>query len=114
EIARQEEEIERRARAYRGGRPPVELDGKTAVVVDDGLATGGTAVAAVRWARRAGASRVVLAIPVAPREAIAKLSKEVDEVVCLATPEPFYAVGQWYASFPQTSDQEVVELLETT
>ena len=111
EIARQEEEIERRARAYRGGRPPIDLGAKTAVVVDDGLATGGTAVAAVRWAAGAGANRVVLAVPVAPREAIAKLSKEADEVVCLATPEPFYAVGQWYASFPQTSDQEVVELL---
>jgi len=114
EIARQEEEIERRAHAYRGGRAPVDLGGKTAVVVDDGLATGGTAVAAVRWAKREGARRVVLAVPVAPREAIVKLSKEADEVVCLATPEPFYAVGQWYASFPQTSDEEVVELLDTS
>jgi predicted phosphoribosyltransferase len=112
EIAAQEEEIRRRTEAYRGGRPPVSLAGKVAVVVDDGVATGGTAVAAVRWARVAGASRVILAIPVAPREAVARLSKEADEVVVVATPEPFFAVGQWYGRFPQTSDREVVELLE--
>jgi predicted phosphoribosyltransferase len=112
EIAAQEEEIRRRTEAYRGGRPPVSLAGKVAVVVDDGVATGGTAVAAVRWARVAGASRVILAIPVAPREAVVRLSKEADEVVVVATPEPFFAVGQWYGRFPQTSDREVVELLE--
>lgn len=112
EIAAQEEEIRRRTDAYRGGRPPVSLAGTVAVVVDDGVATGGTAVAAARWARTAGASRVILAIPVAPREAVARLSKEADEVVVVATPEPFFAVGQWYARFPQTSDREVVELLE--
>ena len=112
EIAKQEEEIERRAAAYRKGRPPVDLEGKTAVIVDDGLATGGTAVAAVRWARRSGAERVVLAVPVAPSEAVAKLSEEADEVVVLATPEPFYAVGQWYGEFTQTRDGDVVRLLE--
>jgi putative phosphoribosyl transferase len=112
EIGIQEGEIRRRTEAYRRGRPPVELRNRVAVVVDDGVATGGTAVAALRWARAEGASRVVLAIPVAPREAVARLSKEADEVVCLATPEPFFAVGQWYERFPQTSDQEVVELLE--
>ncbi len=112
EIAAQEEEIGRRTEAYRKGRPPVEVVGRVAVVVDDGVATGGTAVAAVRWAKAAGASRVILAIPVAPREAVARLSKEADEMVCLATPEPFFAVGQWYGRFPQTSDREVVELLE--
>lgn len=112
EIAAQEEEIRRRTEAYRGGRPPVSVAGKVAVVVDDGVATGGTAVAAVRWARAAGASRVILAVPVAPREAVVRLSKEADEVVVVATPEPFFAVGQWYGRFPQTSDREVVELLE--
>jgi putative phosphoribosyl transferase len=112
EIGIQEEEIRRRTEAYRRGRAPVELRDRVAIVVDDGVATGGTAVAALRWARAEGASRVVLAIPVAPREAVARLSKEADEVVCLATPEPFFAVGQWYEQFPQTSDQEVVELLE--
>jgi len=112
EIAVQEEEIRRRTEAYRGGRPPTELAGRVAVVVDDGVATGGTAAAALRWARAQGATRVVLAVPVAPREAVARLSKEADEVVCLATPEPFFAVGQWYERFAQTSDQEVVDLLE--
>jgi putative phosphoribosyl transferase len=112
EISAQEEEIHRRTEAYRGGRPPVDVRGKVAVVVDDGVATGGTAAAAVRWAKAQGATRVVLAIPVAPREALLRLSKEADEVVCLGTPEPFFAVGQWYERFPQTSDREVVELLE--
>jgi predicted phosphoribosyltransferase len=111
EIAAQQGEIRRRGQAYRGGRPEVELAGTTAVVVDDGVATGGTAVAAVRWARSRGPKRVVLAVPVAPAEAAAMLRKEADEVRVLTTPEPFYAVGQWYDSFPQVSDEEVVELL---
>lgn len=112
EIHAQEEEINRRTEAYRRGRPAVELDGKTAVIVDDGIATGGTAIAAVRWAKVEGAGRVILAVPVAPREAVTKLSKEADEVVSLATPEPFFAVGQWFGDFPQTSDEEVIGLLE--
>ena len=112
EIAEQEEEIRRRAEAYRGGRPAVDVSGRVAVVVDDGVATGGTAAAALRWARGQDAARVVLAIPVAPAEAVKRLSQDADEVVCLDTPEPFMAVGQWYASFPQTTDQEVVSLLD--
>jgi putative phosphoribosyl transferase len=112
EIGAQEEEIRRRTAAYRKGRDAVTVTGKVAVVVDDGVATGGTAAAALRWARDRGASRVILAVPVAPREAVARLSKDADEVVCLAMPEPFFAVGQWYGSFPQTSDREVVALLE--
>jgi putative phosphoribosyl transferase len=111
EVAAQEEEIRRRTEAYRKGRDAVSVGGKLAVVVDDGVATGGTAAAALRWARARGASRVILAVPVAPREAIGRLSKEADEVVSLATPDPFLAVGQWYESFPQTSDREVVDLL---
>jgi putative phosphoribosyl transferase len=112
EIRSQEDEIRRRTEAYRRGRAQADLEGKTAVVVDDGIATGGTAIAAVRWARVQGAGRVILSIPVAPREAVAKLSKEADEVVCLATPEPFFAVGQWYGDFPQTGDEQVIELLD--
>lgn len=112
EIAEQEEEIRRRQDAYRHGRPPEELAGKVAVVVDDGVATGGTAAAALRWAHSQGASRVVLATPVAPREATRRLRADADDVIVLDTPEPFFAVGQWYRDFPQTSDREVVALLE--
>jgi putative phosphoribosyl transferase len=112
EVAEQEEEIRRRAEAYRGGRPPTEIRGRVAVVVDDGVATGGTAAAALRWARSQGTARVVLAVPVAPREAVRRLAGECDEVVCLDTPEPFMAVGQWYLSFPQTSDDQVISLLD--
>jgi putative phosphoribosyl transferase len=114
EIAAQREEIARRAAAYRGGRPPVDLSGKVAVIVDDGVATGGTAVAALRWARAKRAKRVVLAVPVAPGEAARRLQAEVDEIHVLATPEPFFAVGQWYGSFPQVSDARVIELLSSS
>jgi putative phosphoribosyl transferase len=112
EIAEEEREIERRSEAYRRGRPAVDVKDKVAVVVDDGIATGGTATAAVRWAKAEGARRVILAVPVAPAEGVRNLSREADEVVCLETPEPFYAVGQWYQEFPQTSDEEVVHILE--
>lgn len=111
EIAAQREEIRRRSAVYRGNRPPVPVEGKVAVVVDDGVATGGTAVAALRWARARGARKVVLAVPVAPAEAVDRLREEADEVRATATPEPFYAVGQWYEWFPQVSDERVVELL---
>lgn len=111
EIVRQEEEIARRTEAYRGGRPEQDPEGRTAVLVDDGVATGGTAAAALRWVRARGARRVVLAVPVAPPEAVARLAEEADQVICLETPEPFHAVGQWYRRFPQVSDEEVVRLL---
>lgn len=111
EIAAQEAEIERRTAAYRGGRPPPDLRGITAVVVDDGVATGGTAIAAIRWARDRGAARVVLAVPVGSRESLRRLEGEADEVVCPLTPERFLAVGQWYRDFPQTPDERVVALL---
>jgi predicted phosphoribosyltransferase len=111
EIAAEEAETVRRLRAYRGDRPPLDLTGKTAIVVDDGVATGGTAVAALRWARAQGAERVVLAVPVAPPQTMQRLSHEADEVVALATPEPFFAVGEWYRVFDQTSDDEVLAAL---
>jgi putative phosphoribosyl transferase len=111
EIAAQEREIERRMAAYRAGRRPAEVAGKTAIVVDDGVATGGTAVAAIRWARAQGASTVVLAVPVAPGAALGRLGEQADEVVILAAPEPFFAVGEWYRRFDQVSDEEVVAAL---
>jgi putative phosphoribosyl transferase len=111
EIADQEREIERRVAAYREGRGPVDPGGRTAVVVDDGVATGGTAVAALRWARRAGAGEVILAVPVAPPQAMSMLEAEADRVVALALPEPFHAVGQWYRDFDQVADSEVVAVL---
>ena len=112
EIERQEAEITRRAEAYRRGRPPVDVAGKTAVIVDDGVATGGTAAAALRWARAQGADAVVLAVPVGAPESLRRLAPEADRIVVLAAPERFYAVGQWYRDFEQTSDEEVIRLLQ--
>lgn len=111
EIERQEREIERRQLVYRAGRPPVRVRDRTAIVVDDGVATGGTAVAALRWARREGAAKVVLAVPVAPARSLERLREEADEIVVLATPEPFVAVGEWYLRFDQTPDADVVAAL---
>ena len=111
EIAAQEAEIERRQHAYRQGRPPQPVDGRVAIVVDDGVATGSTAVAALRWAREQGAERVVLAVPVAPPQSLERLRAEADDVVVLETPSPFFAVGEWYRDFDQTSDRQVVDAL---
>lgn len=105
-------EMNRRLNEYRGGDDPLDLTGKTAVLVDDGLATGVTALAAVRAARAAHANRIVLAIPVCAPETAALIQEEVDELVCLEMPDPFIAVGAWYEHFAQTSDAQVIELLE--
>ncbi|HKA94619.1 MAG TPA: phosphoribosyltransferase [Acidimicrobiia bacterium] len=112
--ARERTEVEERAARLRGGRPAVPLAGRTVVIVDDGLATGGTARAAVRVARARGAERVLLAIPVAPPETVAALRADADDVVAVETPEPFFAIGGWYTDFSATSDSEVVELLRAT
>jgi putative phosphoribosyl transferase len=104
-------EIGRRERTYREDRGPQAMRGRPAIVVDDGIATGGTAVAALRWTRAQGPSRVVLAVPIAPPQTIERLSHEADDIVALATPTPFVAVGEWYERFDQTSDAEVVRLL---
>jgi len=111
EIEQQRREIERREALYRGGRPPLDLAGRTVIVVDDGVATGGTAAAALRWAGARGAAKVVLAVPVAPPDAVRRLARDCDQVISLATPSHFYAVGQWYDDFAQVPDERVVELL---
>ncbi|MGH4011848.1 MAG: phosphoribosyltransferase family protein [Pseudonocardiaceae bacterium] len=108
---RERAELTRRARRFRGARPRLTLASRTAVVVDDGVATGSTARAACQVARAQGAARVVLAVPVCSPDAVRTLRDEVDEMVCLETPPRFYAVGQWYADFQQTSDAEVMDLL---
>jgi putative phosphoribosyl transferase len=109
--ARERAEVEERAVRLRSGRPAVPLQGRTVVIVDDGLATGGTARAAVRVARARGAERVVLAVPVAPPDTVAVLRHDADDVIAVETPEPFFAIGGWYTDFSPTSEREVVELL---
>ncbi|MFJ8920143.1 phosphoribosyltransferase family protein [Streptomyces sp. NPDC102415] len=107
----EEAELLRRAQTYREGRPRLPLEGRAVVVVDDGVATGATARAACQVVRAQGASHVVLAVPVASPDVAAGLREDVDEVVCLSTPQLFSAVGEWYRDFSQTSDEEVVSLL---
>jgi putative phosphoribosyl transferase len=111
EAATQLEEIHRRQALFRGGRPRVELAGRTVIVVDDGIATGGTVRAVLRGVQRARPRRVVLAVGVAPPDTAEMLRAEVDELVCIATPEPFHAVGQFFRDFSQVSDDEVVRVL---
>ena len=112
ETRRQLAEIERRREVYLGDRPPAPIAGRVVIVVDDGIATGSTVRVALRAVRRAGAGSVVLAVPVAPREALDLLRPEVDEIVCLATPSPFLAVGAHYQQFAQLADEDVVSLLQ--
>lgn len=112
EMHRQLHEIERRRHAYLGGRKPLPVRNRTVVLVDDGIATGGTVRVAIRALRKAGAERIVVAVPVAPPDTIDRIGKEADDVVCLSMPEPFHAVGLHYRDFDQTSDAEVVQLLD--
>lgn len=104
-------ELERRERSYRGDRPFPDLTGRTAILVDDGLATGASMFAAVEALRHERPARIVVAVPVAAPETCQAFRAVADEIVCAATPEPFYAVGRWYDDFSQTTDQEVHELL---
>jgi putative phosphoribosyl transferase len=112
EIERQLVEVKRRQAMYRGGRPGEPLRGHCAVVVDDGIATGATVRAGIKALRKNDVARIVLAVPVAPPETASTLEAEVDEMICLHTPTGFMAVGAFYADFSQTSDEEVVALLD--
>ncbi len=111
EAAREWQELERRRAVYLRGRAPLPLQGRTAIVVDDGIATGTTARAALGAVRRRGAARIVLAVPVAPHAALMRLRSAADRVICLAEPKPFHAIGQHYADFRQLRDDEVVAAL---
>jgi predicted phosphoribosyltransferase len=110
-VADERAELARRERAYRGDRPREPIAGREVIVVDDGLATGATARAALRAVRAAGPARLVLAVPVAPRDTLTSFAAEADSVVCLAQPRPFGAVGRYYVDFEPTTDDEVTALL---
>ena len=111
-IAEQKKELERREQLFRRGRGILELRGRTVVIVDDGMATGATMVAAIRAVRKLGAGSVIVAVPTASRQALEMAADEADDVVCIVTPEPYYAVGASYYDFPQVDDGEVRRLLE--
>ncbi len=114
EVERQLREVKRRQALYRGGRPALQPADRVVIIVDDGIATGATVRAGIQSLRRASAKRIVLAVPVAPPETARMLSDEVDELVCLETPDVFPAVGHFYDDFSQTTDGDVVALLEKT
>lgn len=112
EVARREhEELLRRERVYRGDRPSNAVEGRTVILVDDGLATGSTMRAAIAAVRQQRPAKVIVAVPTAAPETCQELKAEADEVQCAMTPTPFFGVGQWYEDFSQTTDQEVRELL---
>ena len=112
ETRRQTEELERRRKAYIGDRTPLEIKGRTVILVDDGIATGGTIRAALYGLAQVRPARLVLAVPVAPPDLIPLLRRQSEEIICLETPEFFTAVGFHYASFDQTTDREVIDLLQ--
>ena len=109
--AKEQRELARREQAYRGNRPPPEMRGRTVILVDDGLATGSSMRAAIAALRRQQPARIVVAVPVAAASTCAELAHEVEEMVCVMTPEPFQAVGLWYQDFSQTTDEQIRDLL---
>ncbi|HEY7747357.1 MAG TPA: phosphoribosyltransferase [Aestuariivirgaceae bacterium] len=109
--AKELDELQRRERAYRGGRPPPVVRGQTIILVDDGLATGSSMQAAIKALRELAPARIIVAVPTAPKDTCESLRAEADEVICDITPEPFFGVGLWYADFSQATDDEVRTLL---
>jgi putative phosphoribosyl transferase len=112
EVLKEQQELERREKLYRGERPELNVRERTVILVDDGIATGSTIKAAIGALKKQKAGRIVAAVPVAPASTIDELRAEVDEVVCVSTPEMFYAISIWYDEFPQTTDEQVRELLK--
>ena len=112
ETRKEKEELKRREALYRGGRPTLDVTNRTVLLIDDGIATGSTIKAAIAALKKQKAGRIIVGVPVAPPSTIEELRKEVDEVVCLSTPEFFMAISLWYDEFPQTTDDDVRELLE--
>lgn len=110
-VQREQRELQRREQAYRAGKPPLDVKGRTVILVDDGLATGATMRAAVQALRNQEPSAIVVAVPVAPPDTCQELELEVDQLICPRRPANFYAIGQWYEDFGQTSDEEVRALL---
>ena len=110
--AKERQELDRRERVYRGGRPPLNLEGKTVILVDDGIATGASTRAAIIALRQLKPASIVLAAPIAPASTCRRLRREVDDLICLDTPETFYAIGEFYEDFSQVSDEEVTTLLQ--
>lgn len=114
QVEKEKKEAQRRLKLYRAGRPPASLKDKTVILVDDGIATGFTTVAALHSLRKQHPKKIILAVPVAPPELKAKMEEQVDTLVVLHFPEPFYAVGRFYADFTQTTDEEVIQLLTSS
>jgi putative phosphoribosyl transferase len=112
EAASQWAEVKDRMKRFRGDRPLPSLNGKVVVIVDDGIATGNTVLAAIKSVRTQHPKSVIVAVPVGPPDTIAKIAREADRVVCLETPEPFFAIGQFYSEFPQVEDDEVRRILD--
>jgi putative phosphoribosyl transferase len=111
EVKRQIEEIKRRIQRYLGDKPRLSIEGKVVILIDDGVATGATTRAAIASIRKRKPALIVLAIPVGPPDTVKELREDADKVICLMTPEPFFAIGQFYENFEQTSDEEVIQIL---
>jgi len=111
-IQAEQDELQRRLELYRGGKESLDLNGKVAIIVDDGVATGATMRAAIKSARKLGAEKIVVAIPVSPKDALEKIKSEADVVICLDIPDVFFGVGGFYQEFAQTEDEQVISLLK--
>ncbi len=111
-IAKEQRVLTERNQKYRGSQEPLDINNRTVILVDDGIATGATMRAALKALRKLGFLNIIIAVPVAPPDVFNQFSQLADQVICIATPSPFFAIGSWYEDFAQTSDEEVITLLE--